>query len=267
MSTKLHNDKYYTPIDLANHCWDTALNLLGEENITQIIEPSVGDGSFYHYKRTPDIGYDIAPECDFEGVTKGDWLTAPLAYRIGRLIIGNPPYGTKLKLGIDFFKKSASIADYIAFILPISQFNNTHSLYEFDLLHSEDLGLRTYTDRELHCCFNIYARPKNGIPNKKTPSRLKDVTICRQDNKNYDTAAYDIRMCYWGNGSAGRILSEGEHYAGEYKIKINNPQYREEIIELLSNYNWEAELGHIAMRKIQQHHIISLIKKNFPDVR
>jgi len=160
---KIENDKYYTPTELANYCWDKVLEIIGEENISEIIEPSCGNGAFYQHKdMIPHFGYDIEPQCNFDNVIKGDFLSQDIVYLQGRLVIGNPPYGRCLNLAQKFFKKSVDIADYIAFILPISQLNNTRSMYEFDLLYSEDLGCRTYTDRYLHCCFNIYKRPTNG---------------------------------------------------------------------------------------------------------
>ena len=87
-------------------------------------------------------------------------ITQDIKYLWGRLIIGNPPYGRCMNMAQKFYKKSVGIADHIAFILPISQFNNTRSMYEFDLVYSEDLGVQHYSDRDLHCCFNIYSRIK-----------------------------------------------------------------------------------------------------------
>lgn len=49
--SKLQNDKYYTPISIANYCWDKAIEVIGENNISEIIEPSVGDGSFFITKK------------------------------------------------------------------------------------------------------------------------------------------------------------------------------------------------------------------------
>ena len=43
---KINNDKYYTPIDLANYCIDKVYEVVGEENISEVIEPSVGSGNF-----------------------------------------------------------------------------------------------------------------------------------------------------------------------------------------------------------------------------
>lgn len=37
---KIENDKYYTPIELANYCIDKTIEIIGEENIIDILEPS-----------------------------------------------------------------------------------------------------------------------------------------------------------------------------------------------------------------------------------
>lgn len=58
---KNHNaqlEKSYTSVSLANHCWDKAYEVLGAENISESVEPSVGGGAFrYHldYCAIPEI--------------------------------------------------------------------------------------------------------------------------------------------------------------------------------------------------------------------
>lgn len=271
--SKLVNDKYYTPIDLANYCWDKTFEILGEENISEIIEPSCGNGSFLqHKKQLPHFAYDIEPECKnkFNGFTtiiKGDYLEANIQYLWGRLVIGNPPYGRCLNMAQKFYKKSIEIADYVAFILPISQLNNSNFLYEFDLIYSEDLGIKHYTDRDLHCCFNIYCRPENGELNPKPQSKLKDISIYRQDSKNYENIDCDLRMCYWGDGTAGKILNSDEHYSGEYKIKINNADLKDKIIKVICEFDWKEYIKGIAMRRIMQYHIIEVLKNEIPEIK
>ena len=252
---------------MANSCWDRVLSEICEENISEIVEPSCGNGSFYHHKtHEPHFGYDIHPECDRHGIIQADYLKAPITYLEGRLVIGNPPYGRCLNLAQKFYKKSTQIADYIAFILPIGQLNNNRSLYEFDLIYSEDLGLNTYTDRELHCCFNIYKRPPNDL-NKRTNERLEDISIYRQDSKRYKDREFDIRMCYWGDGTAGKVLSEHESYSAEYKIKIHNDELKPQIVKLLNEFDWQSYLKCIAMRKIQQFHIVDILREHIPEVK
>ena len=260
---KIELDKYYTPVNLAKYCIDKTFEIIGKENITDIIEPSAGNGSFSNQLEC--VAYDVNPE--HKSIIKQDYLKLELEYKKGRLIIGNPPYGRCMNLAQKFYKKSIQIGDYIAFILPISCFNNTQSLFEFDLIYSEDLGEHNYSNRQLHCCFNIYKRPINGL-NKQKRIKLKDVKIIRQDSKQYNEIIdYDIRMCYWGNGSAGKILKDNEHYAAEYKIIILNDDIREDVIRVLNEVNWFDELNKIAMLKIQQFHIYNLLKREIPNIQ
>jgi hypothetical protein len=263
MSNKINLDKYYTPLDTAKYCIHKAYQVIGSDNISDVIEPSAGNGSFSLQIPSTCWAYDIEPE--HKSIFRQDFLKLDISYLYGRLIIGNPPFGEKMNLAQKFFKKSIELGDYIAFILPISQLRNTSSLFEFDLIHSEDLGLIKYSDRELHCCFNIYKRPINGL-NNRSKQKLKSLSITRQDSKGYDGITdFDIRMCYWGNGSAGKILKDGERYSAEYKIKISE-EFRDAVIHTLNHINWFDELNCIAMLKIQQFHIISALKKYIPDI-
>lgn len=44
---KIDLDKYYTPVDVANHCWEITDEIINiSENINRIIEPSCGNGAF-----------------------------------------------------------------------------------------------------------------------------------------------------------------------------------------------------------------------------
>jgi hypothetical protein len=261
--SKINNDKYYTSKELSKYCIDKTFQIIGKENITEIIEPSAGNGSFSD--QIECIAYDIEPESDY--IIKQDFLQLDIEYKKGRLIIGNPPYGSKMQLAIKFFKKSIKFCDYISFILPISQLNNTISLYEFDLIYSEDLGIKKYSNKNIYCVLNIYRRPDNGL-NCKQKFEMNDIKIVRDAKKGYDDIEdYDIRMVYWGSGCAGKILNKDDkRYAGEYKIKIYNDKLRSKIIETLSITDWKKELKTIAMLKIKQYHIYNLLKREVPEI-
>lgn len=262
---KIQNDKYYTSKKLSKYCIDKTFEIIGEENITDIIEPSAGDGSFSE-QLFFCTAYDIEPE--HESIIKQDFLQLNLPYKKGRLIIGNPPYGPKMHLVVKFFKKSIELGDYVSFILPISQLDNVVSLYEFDLIYSEDLGLQEYSDRKVYCCLNIYKRSEIGL-NKKPKFEMFDIKVVRDAKKGYDDIQdYNIRMVYWGSGSAGKILGKDDkRYAGEYKIKIYNEKLKDRIIEVLSNTDWHKEIRTIAMLKIKQYHIYNLLKREIPDIK
>ena len=199
-SNKLNLDQYYTNEADMKYCVNKTLDILQENGyeVSEFLEPSAGKGVFVNYLYTTGknvIALDIEPKV--ENIIQADYLTYKLEYKKGRLIIGNPPFGSRLSLAKKFYKKSIEVGDYISFILPISQLDNSSFMYEFDLLYSEDLGELTFSgDREVKCCLNIYVRPEKGL-NKKSKSKLKDVEIVRQDSKRYSNFEYDIRMCYW----------------------------------------------------------------------
>lgn len=267
---KLDLDQYYTSYDDMEYCVNKAWDVIKDlgYGVSEFLEPSAGEGVFSNYLATSGldvIAIDIEPKG--EDIIKADFLTYDLEYKEGRFIIGNPPYGARLNLAQKFYKRAIELGDYIAFILPISQLNNTQFLYEFDLVHSEDLGKLIFSNKKkVHCCLNVYVRPKNGL-NKKIPTKLKDITIVRQDKKGYEDIEFDIRMCYWGDATAGKILKEGESYSGEYKIIIHNKELKDDIINLLSTIKWENEIDSVAMRRIKQYHIIQVLKKYIPNIK
>ena len=105
-NAKVNLDKYYTPIELAKYCIDKAYEIIGKENITEVIEPSAGCGNFS--LQIPNcIAYDIEPE--HKSIIQKDFFELDLPYKEGRLIIGNPPYGHRSNLSLQFFKHSIQI--------------------------------------------------------------------------------------------------------------------------------------------------------------
>jgi predicted RNA methylase len=76
-SDKLHLDQYYTPDDVAQYCIDTAYRVIGKDNISCVIEPSAGTGSFSS-KIKNCIAYDIEPKAD--GIAQADFLSLDIPY-------------------------------------------------------------------------------------------------------------------------------------------------------------------------------------------
>ena len=77
-STKLHLDQYYTPTSVAVYCIKTAYKIIGKDNITSIIEPSAGDGSFSN-NIVGCEAYDLEPKAD--GVIQADFLLLDIEYK------------------------------------------------------------------------------------------------------------------------------------------------------------------------------------------
>jgi len=263
---KIVNDKYYTPSELAQYVVSKTKEVIGEENITEYIEPSAGAGVFLDYLDKPYLAYDIEPEDN--RITKQDFLTLKLDYKKGRCIIGNPPYGEKNLLSMFFFKKSVELCDYISFILPISQWNNNQQMYEFNLIHSENLGKRFYSNREVHCCLNIFKRPENGLNIKPIKYNLKDIQLkeVRKSRNQFlpKNFTYDIGICSWGN--IGKEVEFEGQYNQELYVKINNKKYKDLIIFLIKNTKWEDIYPMTVTPRLKQWQVYKYLKEQIPEL-
>ena len=269
---KLNNDKYYTPADLATKLILKTFEVIGKANISEVIEPSAGNGSFSNQIPTC-IAFDIEPE--HSSIRKADFLEIDLPYKKGRLFIGNPPFGNRNALSIRFFNKCVESGDYIAFVQPISQLNNNLQLYKFDLIYSEDLGIIKYSDRELHCCFNIYVRPKNGQLNPKIDYTLKDITIIEHRRKKgeYQTGAnkyispdYDYAMCNWGNGSLGKVPEFIGQFAQEVYFYCHKKEFLPQMLELLEFNAIRQYVNSISAKRISVMRLYKYLKDNIEGI-
>lgn len=265
---KIQNDKYYTSPELAEYCVKKTREVIGEDNITEYVEPSAGSGVFLNYLNKPYLAYDIEPEDD--RVTKADWLEVDLDYKKGRCIIGNPPFGSRNTLSVRFYKKSIRLGDYIAFILPISQLNNNQQMYDFDLIHSEDLGIRDYSGIDLQCCFNIYKRPYNNELNKKPDYKLKDVEILeyrRGGNSKPIPDGFDYAMGSFGAGCVGKPIYNKGQFALECYFYISNEEYKDRVLDILKTTDWVSiSKGISGTCRLPQWKIYKYLKEQIPEL-
>jgi hypothetical protein len=111
-------DQFFTPKDSAKKCLETfnrEINISAKDYT--FIEPSAGDGSFFHILPKGSIGLDIEPRS--AGIQKQDYLTwKPSDTSRKYIVFGNPPFGLRGHLALNFINHSHSFADYVCFILP-----------------------------------------------------------------------------------------------------------------------------------------------------
>jgi len=259
---KINLDKYYTDTKLAKHCILTTFKKI--KNITEIIEPSAGNGAF-SLQIPRCIAYDTEP--DHHSIIQQDFLILNLPYKKGRLFIGNPPFGTRNILSVKFYKHAITMGDFIAFILPASQFNNSQQMYDFNLIHSEMLPLIEYSNRKVLCCFNIYKRPVGGLNKKPIDYSLSDVTILEwRRGGNYPVPDYfDYGICSWG--SVGKEIIYQGQYALENYIVVNNIKYKTEVIETLKKADWNSMYPCIATPRLGQWKIYKYLKEQIPGLK
>ena len=114
-------DKFYTNDDIADCCFAHVVNMTGYDGLSPLIEPSAGGRAFIRAFRKHGFdkidAYDIAPESD--GILKQDFLKLIRGYD-GSFCVGNPPFGHRSKLAIEFFNKCAKFSDAVVFVIPVT---------------------------------------------------------------------------------------------------------------------------------------------------
>lgn len=109
-------DKFYTKPEIAIQCYNFLKQFYPSLENEMFLEPSAGSGNFLPLLKQYEA-YDIAPEGD--NIIKADFLSLTLN-RNDYITIGNPPFGKRSKLAIEFFNHAAKFSKIIAFIVPVS---------------------------------------------------------------------------------------------------------------------------------------------------
>lgn len=171
-------DQFYTKPSGAEYCYKTFQKVskaLGVdlEQYT-FIEPSAGCGSFFQLlPKNRRIGIDIDPKRLFgienKGIIKYDYLNwYPKNKNKKYIVIGNPPFGLRGKLALNFINKSYLYADMVAFILP-QLFNSDGKgvagkrVIGYKLAHNEHLPPNSFmypdgTDIQINTVFQVWTK-------------------------------------------------------------------------------------------------------------
>lgn len=235
-------NKYYTQRHTAFHCYQTLLSILEnfhfDLNKTLFIEPSAGAGVFLDIIKYPKVGFDIDPSDKIRQIIKADFLNDDINLFLKNfsfhqsknetVCIGNPPFGNKSQLAMEFVNRSFQFSNTIAFILPI-QFRKwsvqAHIDKKAQLIFDIDLPENVFEimnkPYNLRCCFQIWTKIANPLyPNLRMPSKpLKrhpdfemyqynrtehtkkyfdytwDFAVPRQGYQNYEIKIYNKEEC------------------------------------------------------------------------
>lgn len=264
-------DKFYTNSDIANKLIDKACDVLGVNRDTAVfLEPSAGAGAFSTQLKNI-IAYDIRPESD--EIVQADFLSILPSWEHDTISIGNPPFGKKARLAIDFINKCAESTDAICFVLP-NTFRRYNTQKEIDkrfaLVYDESLredGTFTFegNDFSLRCVFQIWIR-KDGIYwhddmrdmriVKKPPISHPDF-ICWQHNATMQSRKYideDWDVAFWRQGYK------------DYSRVFRNPDDYDEVRHIMYDTNLQLFLVHfsneIAKDIIMHMNLDELAKQN-----
>ncbi len=113
-------EKYFTPPEVALKCVSIVAEHFDLCSFDRIVEPCVGDRAFFDLMpRDRRVGIDLDPIGD--DVDQGNFLTwFPPTGDARVLTMGNPPFGQRAALAIQFLSKACEFSDVVAFILPRS---------------------------------------------------------------------------------------------------------------------------------------------------
>ncbi len=147
------SDQYFTKKEIAVRCYKRFEKTAAKLNIDlakyRFIEPSAGCGGFYDIlPARRRIGIDIEPRR--EGLIAADYLRwTPSNKKKKYAVVGNPPFGLRGHLALQFINHSAAFADLVAFVLP-QLFDSDGKgatgkrVRGYTLAHSEKLPLNSF---------------------------------------------------------------------------------------------------------------------------
>lgn len=186
-------NKYYTKEYTASICYEQLCIVLKNLNLSiekmLFIEPSAGSGVFLDLIPYDKIGFDIEPNDEIRQIIKADFLHdninqyldsfAFIQNKNKTICLGNPPFGIKSQLAIEFVNRCFYFADTVAFILPV-QFrkwsaqahidNKAQLILDMDL--NEDIFQIMGKTYHLRCCFQIWTKISNSMyPNLRILTR------------------------------------------------------------------------------------------------
>jgi hypothetical protein len=254
---KIAYDKYYTPPITARWCIDKVKEIIGEDNITEWVEPSAGSGSFSHQIKGCKA-YDLYPQHEY--IEQADFETLDMGgYKKGRCFIGNPPFGGgDGKLLSLFYNKACDNGDYIAYIQPASFYNSYSKHKKFEIVYSCIIET-PYTNENLKTSFTIYKRnpDKDRFENTDYTIPFIKYTVYQRGNKvKYKTVKnHDYTFINYGH-----LLKPADpyQYVSVAGIDVNNDKYKNEVIKMLK---WLFEYNN--KHKILQRTHISSAPINF----
>ena len=162
-------DKFYTKPEVAEYTINKAKEILSLGEDINWLEPSAGNGRFS--KILPScLAYDILPED--ESIIKQDFLTLELEQE-DFITIGNPPYGKRNELAVEFINHAAKFSKAVIFIIPVTflkwsvqkQISSNLKLVYTEVLKEDSFTLLEQ-DFQLRTCLQIWVR-KDSFLNLK----------------------------------------------------------------------------------------------------
>lgn len=272
-------DQFFTKPEIAKKYYLKTLKFLKKENINiedcLFVEPSAGDGSFFKLlPKNQRIGLDLYPMA--EGIIKKDFLNwTPPKTDKKIIFIGNPPFGYRAWLALNFMNHASKFADYIFFILPMSfqsegKGSSKYRVKNMKLIHSEIIPNDSFYEPngkivKINALWQYWTKGENKIPNFNLFNKYIDIftvdqrkeRLCGQEKM--DKADFFIQRTFYNEApKLVKNFSDVKYTCG-YGIILKKK--KKLIKKILSETNWEkhSNLAAHNCRHISMYHIIKAL--------
>ena len=272
-------DQFFTKPEIAKKYYLKTLKFLKKEKINiedcLFVEPSAGDGSFFKLlPKNQRIGLDLYPMA--EGIIKKDFLNwTPPKTDKKIIFIGNPPFGYRAWLALNFMNHASKFADYIFFILPMSfqsegKGSSKYRVKNMKLIHSEIIPNDSFYEPngkivKINALWQYWTKGENKIPNFNLFNKYIDIftvdqrkeRLCGQEKM--DKADFFIQRTFYNETpKLVKNFSDVKYTCG-YGIILKKK--KKIIKKILSETNWEkhSNLAAHNCRHISMYHIIKAL--------
>lgn len=272
-------DQFFTKPEIARKYYLKTLKFLKKENINiedcLFVEPSAGDGSFFKLlPKNQRIGLDLYPMA--EGIIKKDFLNwTPPKTDKKIIFIGNPPFGYRAWLALNFMNHASKFADYIFFILPMSfqsegKGSSKYRVKNMKLIHSEIIPNDSFYEPngkivKINALWQYWTKGENKIPNFNLFNKYIDIftvdqrkeRLCGQEKM--DKADFFIQRTFYNEApKLVKNFSDVKYTCG-YGIILKKK--KKIIKKILSETNWKkhSNLAAHNCRHISMYHIIKAL--------
>lgn len=284
-------DQFFTKPSVANECYEKLLKILDaigvdHRNFT-FIEPSAGKGAFYrNLPKNRRLGVDV--ENFNEEYVKADFLSWEPDQSTHKKYIttGNPPFGYRAWLALEFINHAAKFSEVVAFILPMAFQSQGKGSPQFRvkgmrLIHSEILNQDSFEDENgktlrVNSLWQVWIRDDNPkVRASKTCHNFVDIFTVdlrkerRCGHEKMSEADIFIQRTFFKHPPKIVTNFNDVKYGCGYGIKIKN-ENRSKIIQLLESVDWRqfSNLASHNARHISKEHIVAVMANaGFCDVQ
>lgn len=266
-------DQFFTKDEIAKSCIKDFLDFLKNQNedLDEIlfIEPSAGSGNFYfNLPVKHKIGIDIYPL--HKEIKKKDFLMFTPKTNKKIAVIGNPPFGHRGWMALNFIQHASTFADYVGFILPMAFDSNGRGSPKFrvnmkfiktEILSPKSFIDKTEKEKKINTVWQIWKKGKNDLIIEKDLSEFVDIfTVCLRKERlcgiyKMNEADCFIQSTYFCNPPKPVKNFKDIEYESGYGIIIK--KNKEKILKILNETDWNkySNLATNNCRHINMYHI------------